>query len=88
MLNIPVIWSHQKVWAADKRLQTNGGREATTEKLRRLQRIEYHYRDNKVNWVKSNRSCTIQKAASTLEHTTENLKEWNDSDNKVWNLRG
>ena len=88
MVNIRVIWSHQKVWAADKRLQTNGGSQAITEKLRWLQTIEYHYRDYKVNRGKSNRSCAIQQAASTPQHTTESVKEWNDSDNKVWNLRG
>ena len=40
MLNIRIPSSHQKVWAADKRRQTR-----TTEELRQLRRIEYHYRD-------------------------------------------
>ena len=63
---------------SDKQRQTwttdNVGRETTTEELRRLQRIEYHYRDYKGNRDKSKRSCTIQQIASILQHTTESVK--------------
>ena len=50
-------------------LQTNGRSQVTTEKLRQLQRIEYHYRDYKVNRGKSKHSCTIQEIAKhTIAH--------------------
>ena len=71
-------------------LQTNVGRKTATQELRRLQRIEYHYRDCNGNRGKTKRSCTIQRIASNAHYSTlrKVWKEWSDSDNKVWNLRG
>ena len=54
--------------------QTNEGRRlqtTTTEELRQLQKIEYHYRDNKGNRGKSKCSCAIQQIASILQYTTK-----------------